>query len=178
MGHDAQPALSLDPRARAAQTRSMSTISIDQVSEITRKSPKAKFNSRRRDVSAALGGEAGARRPFEVQWVSIPTGASLCPYHAHSAEWEHYIFVSGEGRVRHARGMEKVHAGDHALFGPGEAHQISNESTEPLVYYVIANNVEGSDNCFYPDSGKWAMDFGDHSGIIRRTDADYFDGEE
>ena len=46
------------------------------------------------------------------------------------------------------------------------------------MYYVIANNVEGSDNCFYPDSGKWAMDFRKHGGIFRRTEAEYYDGEE
>jgi uncharacterized cupin superfamily protein len=156
----------------------MRTISIDQVAEINRQSPKGRFRSLRRDASAALGGETGPPRPFEVQWVSLPTGASLCPYHEHSAEWEHYIFVSGEGRVRHPGGVDTVHAGDHVLFAPGEAHQITNEAAEPLVYYVIANNVEGSDNCFYPDSGKWAMDFRKHDGIFRRVEADYFDGEE
>jgi uncharacterized cupin superfamily protein len=156
----------------------MSTISIDQVPELQRQSPKGRYRSLRRDVSAALGGENGPPRPFEVQWVTLPTGASLCPYHAHSAEWEHYIFVSGEGRVRHPGGVDTVHAGDHVLFAPDDAHQITNEAAEPLVYYVIANNVEGSDNCFYPDSGKWAMDFRTRGGIFRRAEADYFDGEE
>jgi uncharacterized cupin superfamily protein len=156
----------------------MSKIPIDQVPEQNRQSPKGRFRSLRRDVSAALGGEKGPPRPFEVQWVSLPTGASLCPYHVHSAEWEHYLVVSGEGRVRHADGVDTVRAGDHLLFAPGEAHQISNEAAEPLVYYVIANNVEGSDNCYYPDSGKWAMDFRKHGGIFRRVEAEYHDGEE
>ena len=156
----------------------MSTISIEKVPELKRESPKGRFRSFRRDVSAALGGEQGPARPFEVMWVTLPTGASLCPYHAHSAEWEHYIFVSGEGKVRHPDGVDTVRAGDHVLFAPGEAHQISNQSAEPLVYYVIANNVEGSDNCYYPDSGKWAMDFRTHGGIFRRADTEYFDGEE
>jgi uncharacterized cupin superfamily protein len=111
----------------------MSTISIEKVPEEKRQSPKGRYRSFRRDISAALGGENGPPRPFEVQWVSLPTGASLCPYHAHSAEWEHYIFVSGEGRVRHPGGIDTVHAGDHALFAPDEAHQITNEAAEPLV---------------------------------------------
>ena len=33
-----------------------------------------------------------------------------------------------------------VNAGDAFFFGPGEAHQISNDGDEDFVYYVIADN--------------------------------------
>ena len=155
----------------------MSKISIDQVPETDRTSPKARFSSRRRDISKALGPD-GKRRPFEVGWVSIPPGAAYCPYHSHSGDWEHYIFVRGEGRVRHPGGTETVGPGDHALFPPGVPHQLFNESSEPFVYYVVANNVEGSDNCYYPDSDKWALDFEPGGGIVRTKAVDYFEGEE
>lgn len=155
----------------------MSKISIEQVPETSKVSPKGRFHSRRRDASKALGPEA-KRRPFEVGWVTIPPGAAFCPYHSHSADWEHYIFISGEGRLRHAGGTDPVGPGDHALFAPGEPHQVLNESREPLVYYVIANNAEGSDNCYYPDSDKWALDFETGGGIVRTKPVDYFEGEE
>lgn len=156
----------------------MSKISIEQVPEIERKSPKGRFNSRRRDVTKALSADPDGRRPFEVQFVTLLPGAALCPFHSHSAEWEHYIFISGEGRVRHPGGVDAVGPGDHAFFPPGEAHQIVNESDAPLTYYVVANNPEGSDNCYYPDSDKWAVDFRAGGGVFRTTKVDYFEGEE
>ncbi len=143
-------------------------------------SPKGRFRMERRNISGAFGAgaENGPRHPFEVEHVTLPPGSAFCPYHSHSAEWEHSIFVHGEGRVRHPCGVEPVGTGDHVLFAPGEAHQIWNEGTEPLVYYVVANNCEGSDNCYYPDSDKWALDFGQRGGIVRTARTDYFDGEE
>ena len=156
----------------------MSKISIGQVPEFERSSPKRRFSSRRRDVTKALSIDPSARLPYDVQWVTLPPGAALCPFHAHSAEWEHYIFISGEGRVRHPGGVDSVGPGDHAFFPPGEAHQILNESNAPLTYYVIANNPEGSDNCYYPDSDKWALHFEPGGGIVRAKSADYFEGEE
>ena len=46
------------------------------------------------------------------------------------------------------------------------------------IIQIRESSYRGSDNCFYPDSGKWAMDFRKHDGIFRRVEAEYFDGEE
>jgi len=55
--------------------------------------------------------------------------------------------------VRHAGGTARVSVRDAFLFGPAEAHQISNAGTTDLIYYVIADNPFGT-SCYYPDSGK------------------------
>lgn len=77
--------------------------------------------------------------------------------------------------MRHPGGTEPIRAGDTFVFPPGEAHQLLNPSDVPLVYYVIANNVP-SDDCYYPDSGKWAIQSVDQ--VIRFIPVGYYDGEE
>ena len=65
------------------------------------------------------------------------------PYHAHSAQWEFYLVVSGKGSVRHKDGKTEVVPGDAFIFGPDEPHQLSNPGQEDLIYYVIADNPIG-----------------------------------
>ena len=85
--------------------------------------------------------------------MTLPPGKRFCPYHSHTAEHELYVVVSGRGEMRHPGGLEPMGPGDSFHFPPGEAHQVINSGTDPLVYYVIANNVL-SDDCYYPDSDK------------------------
>ena len=113
----------------------------------------------------------------------IPKGKSLCPYHAHSAESELYLVVSGRGSIRDKDGSTIVTEGDAFFFQPGEAHQLSNAGDEDFVYYVIADNPRSGgatgDSCFYPDSGKWAVvNEKLEEVIVKGTETDYFDGEE
>ncbi len=118
------------------------------------------------------------RHPFDLALTRVPPGASYCPYHAESAQWELYLVVSGRGKVRDAAGVTEVSSGDAFLFKPGEAHQLSCAGEEDFVYYVIADNPIG-DSCYYPDSGKWAVrKEGDETSIIKGAETDYFDGEE
>ena len=72
------------------------------------------------------------RHPFDLALVRIPKGKSLCPYHAHSAESELYLVVSGRGNVRDKNGITEVGAGDAFFFQPGEAHQLSNSEMRTL----------------------------------------------
>lgn len=50
------------------------------------------------------------------------------------------------------------------------------DTTDPLVDWLIGNNVNGSDGCFYPDSGKWAELPG--KGPFRLKATTYHEGEE
>jgi hypothetical protein len=67
---------------------------------------------------------------------------------------------------------------DPDFFGPGEAHQLSNNGTEDFAYYVIADNPR-HDSCYYPDSGKWAVskESSDYI-IVQGTETDYYKDEE
>jgi uncharacterized cupin superfamily protein len=161
----------------------MRKVNLDQVKEQERKSPKGKYHKFVKDVSIALGREpksldAAKRQPFDLAAIRIPSGKSYCPYHAHGAETEFYLVISGRGTVRDKAGMTEVVAGDAFFFGPGEAHQLTNNGDEDFVYYVIADNPR-SDSCYYPDSGKWAVSSeGPEYEIVKGQIADYYDGEE
>jgi uncharacterized cupin superfamily protein len=166
----------------------MRKVNLKDVPEQERKSPKGKFGRIAKNISVALGREPESldlsrRHPFDVALVRIPKGKSLCPYHAHAAESELYLVVSGRGIVRDKNGMTEVEQGDSFFFQPGEAHQLTTLGDEDFVYYVIADNPRSGgttgDSCYYPDSGKWAVvKEGSEELIVKATETDYFDGEE
>ena len=141
-----------------------------------------KFASFRKEISVALGRDPASfdlvkRHPFDLALYRIPPEKSLCPYHSHSAEWEFYVIVSGKGQVRDKNGLADVAAGDAFVFGPGEAHQLTNSGEDDLVYYIIADNPLG-DQCYYPDSGKFAVwKEGTEEVIVKGRETDYFEGE-
>ena len=166
----------------------MRKVSVKDIPEQMRESPKGKFKRFMKDISVALGREPESldlskRHPFDLTLVRIPKGKFLCPYHAHAAESELYLVVSGRGNVRDKNEITAVGPGDAFFFQPGEAHQLENAGDEDFVYYVIADNPRSGgatgDSCYYPDSGKWAVTT-DARGevVVKGTETDYFDGEE
>src|SRR6202171_5534810 len=123
----------------------MRKVNVKDIEERERQSPKEKFGRASKNISVALGREPESldlskRHPFDLALVRIPKGKTLCPYHAHSAESELYLVVSGKGDIRDKDGSTIVTAGDAFFFAPGEAHQLSNGGEEDFVYYVIADN--------------------------------------
>ena len=161
----------------------MRKVNLKDVEEQERRSPKGKFQKFVKDVSIALGRDRESldlakRHPFDLAMVRIPQGKSYCPYHSHGAESELYLVISGRGSIRDKSGITEVSAGDAFFFGPGDAHQLTNACEEDFAYYVIADNPRG-DSCYYPDSGKWAVQLeGSNEGIVKGKEADYYDGEE
>ena len=166
----------------------MRKVNLNEIPEQEGKSPKGKFGRFTKNISVALGREPESldllkRHPFDLALVRIPKGKTLCPYHAHSAESELCLVVSGRGSVRDKDGIIEVGPGDAFLFQPGEAHQLSNAGDEDFAYYVIADNPRSGcttgDSCYYPDSGKWAVTTDGHEEVIvKGSEADYFEGEE
>src|ERR1700675_4631908 len=111
-------------------------------------SPKGKFAGAGKQLSEELGRKPRStdikeRHPFDVEICRIPPGKTPYPYHSHSAQWEFYHVISGKGVVRHKDGTTPVEAGDAFLFQPGEAHQITNNGSEDLIVYVVADNPIG-----------------------------------
>ena len=166
----------------------MRKVNLKDIREQERQSPKGKFGRMTKNISIALGRQPDSldltkRHPFDLALVRIPKGKTLCPYHAHAAESELYLVVSGHGNVRDKEGVTEVGPGDAFLFQPGEAHQLSNAGDEDFVYYVIADNPRSGgktgDSCYYPDSGKWAVTRdATEELIVKGNETDYFDGEE
>ncbi|MFN2540836.1 MAG: cupin domain-containing protein [Chthoniobacterales bacterium] len=161
----------------------MRKVNVSDIQEKPWQSPKGKYAVSFKGISEALGRDARSpdsrkRWPFDLEWNRMPSGKINFPYHAHSAEWELYLVVSGGGTVRHKDGSTEISAGDAFIFAPNEPHQISNTGNEDLIYYVIADNAVGESG-YFPDSAKWKVNKLSNQRIdIKGSETDYFDGEE
>jgi uncharacterized cupin superfamily protein len=170
-------ALVIPPPATAFSTRFRS---VDSIPWDTWESPRKKFRGTSRELSIALGAARNTPtglggHPFDLEWGRLAPGECGCPFHSHSAQWECYLFLEGQGRVRTESGLLDVKAGDLVLHPPGEAHQFTAAADRELVYLLIADNPP-IDTWHYPDSNKWG--FRAPRKIFRLTEADYWDGEE
>jgi len=159
----------------------MRKININDIPEDSWVSPKEKFAGAGKGLSEALGRDPLStdlqkRHPFDVEITRVSPGQTPYPYHAHSAQWEFYEVISGQGVVRHQEGTTEIGAGDAFLFGPDEPHQISNNGSEDLLFLVVADNPLG-ESCHYPDSKKWLVRSPERR-LMRGESLDYFDGEE
>jgi len=159
----------------------MRKININQLDEMRWSSPKGKFAGAGKEVSEALGRkpqstDLNERHPFDVEIVRLAAGQTPYPYHSHSAQWEFYHVISGKGVVRDQDGTTPIETGDAFLFPPGEAHQLTNNGTEDLILYVVADNPIG-ESTYYPDSKKWGVRSPERR-LLRSEPLQYYDGEE
>ena len=109
----------------------------------------------------------------------MPAGKCNFPYHAHSAQWELYLVISGKGTVPPQRRQDGSCAWGRVHFGPDEPHQLINSGDEDFIFYLIADNPIG-ESWYQPDSGKWNVKKSSAADrvLIKGQEADYFDGEE
>jgi len=147
---------------------------------IEQRSPAGRFHLFRRHISQALGaprdaGVAGGGHPFDVEMTRLPPGATNFPFHAHAAQWEVYLILSGSGELRTGDAACAIAAGDAFVCPPGDAHQLKNTGTDELVYYVIADNPP-ADVGYYPDSKKWTVK--PQRKYFMMQEVDYYAGEE
>ena len=159
----------------------MRKVNTTKITEITWSSPKGKYVGAGKEISEALGRnplstDLRERHPFDVEICRITPGKTPYPYHSHSAQWEFYHVISGNGSVRHKDGTTAIEAGDAFIFPPDEPHQLTNNSSEDLLLYVVADNPIG-ESCYYPDSKKWIVRSPERR-LFRGEALDYYDGEE
>jgi mannose-6-phosphate isomerase-like protein (cupin superfamily) len=107
----------------------MKKVNLNEIKEDPWQSPGGKYVVSFKGISEALGREPASldlskRHPFDLEWSRMPAGKCNFPYHAHSAQWELYLVISGKGTVRHKDGKTEVVAGDAFIFGPNEPHQL------------------------------------------------------
>ena len=159
----------------------MHKVNTTKMVELTWSSPKGKFVGAGKEISEELGRkpqstDLNERHPFDVEILRIPPGKAPYSYHSHSAQWEFYHVISGSGVVRHKDGTTPIEAGDAFIFKPGEPHQITNDTAEDMILYVVADNPIG-DTYYQLDSNKWGVPFPERT-YVRSEALDYFDGEE
>jgi uncharacterized cupin superfamily protein len=159
----------------------MHKINVRDIVEDSWSSPKGKFQGASRPVSEALGRKPLStdlmeRHPFDVEILRVRPGATPYPYHSHSAQWEFYHVISGKGVVRDKDGTTPVEAGDAFIYEPGQPHQFTNDGSEDLVVYVVADNPIG-ESVHYPDSNKWGVRVPERR-LLRSEPLEYYDGEE
>jgi len=159
----------------------MRKINTNDIAEDAWSSPKGKFSGAGKSVSIALGRKGSStdlqdRHPFDLEILRIPPGKTPYVYHLHSAQWELYHVISGNGTVRHKDGTTPIETGDAFIFGPDEPHQLTNNGKEDLIVYVVADNPIG-ESAYYPDSKKWLVRSPERR-LMRSDPLDYFDGEE
>jgi uncharacterized cupin superfamily protein len=162
----------------------MRKVNLNEIKEEAWQSPGGEYAVSFKGISEALGRDPSSldlskRHPFDLEWNRVPPGKCNFPYHAHSAQWELYLVISGSGSVRHKDGITEVGPGDAFIFGPDEPHQLINAGHADLLYYVIADNPIGESG-YFPDSGKWKVNKSSAADrvVVKGQETDYFDGEE
>ncbi|MGA3038391.1 MAG: cupin domain-containing protein [Vulcanimicrobiaceae bacterium] len=159
----------------------MRKVNVRDIEDLTWESPKGRYKGAGKQVSEALGrdpksNDVTKRHPFDVEIMRLEPGQTPYVFHMHSAQWEFYYVMSGRGTVRDEEGNTTIEAGDAFLFPPGEAHQLTNDGSEDLVIFVVADNPFGEFS-YQPDSKKWSVSLPKRMRI-RSGSFDYFDGEE
>jgi uncharacterized cupin superfamily protein len=127
-----------------------------------------------------LGPRLGARTTG-ISVYDLPPGEALCPYHYEHGEEEWLLVLSGRATVRHPDGTDELAPFEVAFFprGPSGAHQIRNDSAEP-VRVVMFSDVVYPTATTYPDSDKigiWTGDEAEDGLFVRRSKVDYYTGE-
>ena len=125
-------------------------------------SPSGKVGGYGRHISEALGDcrelvPGIGPVPFDLELARLPAGRPAAPFHSHSAQWELFWILTGEGEVRYGGNQRRqIQPGDLLLHPPGTPHQLINHGTRELTYFLVADNPL-TDICHYPDSNKWGL---------------------
>jgi hypothetical protein len=125
----------------------MHKVNTTKIVELTWSSPKGKFVGAGKEISEELGRK--------------PESTDLNERHPFDVE---------------ILRITPIEAGDAFIFKPGEPHQITNDTAEDMILYVVADNPIG-DTYYQPDSNKWGVPIPERR-IVRSDALDYFDGEE
>jgi uncharacterized cupin superfamily protein len=144
-------------------------------------SPQGRFELHRQHISLALGGSKdigawGGGHPFDVELTQLPPGKRNFPMHSHAAQTEFYIILSGTGLLHHDQGEpQPLSAGDHLICHPGDAHQIENNGTATLTYYVITDHHPADVGTYTLTGKRWLHP---ERRVVSVTDAGYYADEE
>lgn len=141
------------------------------------------------DVSFAAIASLGGAKGLGARLVEVPPGKRAWPFHAHHANDEMFVILSGAGLLRLGQSEWSVNEGDVAICPAGgseAAHQLV--AGETGLRYIAISTMREPDVLTYPDSDKIRVFAGAAPGgdkALRRVEAvwrasdavDYWDGE-
>lgn len=158
----------------------MKSVHIDQIPWKQNRSPKGAYEVFQKHISVALGGKKdigtwGGGYPFDLAMVRVPMGCKNWPVHRHSAQWELYYILEGNGRYFDGEDWHEIHGGNAILAPPGENHQIENSGAGDLTYLVIADMPQ-SDNAVYSATGLIFVK--PQRILVQEVAPNYYDGQE
>ena len=135
---------------------------------------------------AKLGQQAKSEK-LGASLYDIPPGQATFPYHAHSANEEMLIVLSGQPHLRTPDGWRELAEGEIVAFRVGEegAHQLQNRGAQHARVLVVSTMIAPEVN-LYPDTGKLvaatrapgASDEGFQEAYRREQATDYWTDEE
>jgi uncharacterized cupin superfamily protein len=127
-----------------------------------------------------FGSQLGAKQTGTSVY-ELPPGQAVCPYHYEYGEEEWALVLEGRPTLRDPDGTEQLEPFDVVFFpmGPEGAHQIRNETREP-VRLMMWSTVVVPTATAYPDSDKvgiWTGVKEDDLMVRRSGNVEYYDGE-
>lgn len=110
------------------------------------------FASRMKHRSKRVLGNVFGLKNFGVNMMTLAFGGESALRHAHATQDEFVYILSGTATLVTDTGKHLLRAGMCAGFpeGNGNAHQLRNESEEPMTYLEIGDRSPG-DQVTYPD---------------------------
>ncbi|MGH2953502.1 MAG: cupin domain-containing protein [Solirubrobacterales bacterium] len=139
-----------------------------------------------RHRGAEIGVQAGSER-LGASLYELPAGEAICPYHAHLANEEMLIVISGTPSLRTPEGWRELQPGDVVSFRIGleGTHQVANFADGPSRVLMVSEMI-GPEVAIYPDSGKVmareqppGRPATGYRKLFRDSDAvDYWEGEQ
>src|SRR5690242_1811788 len=119
-----------------------------------------------------LGSRAGATE-LGVTLYEVDPGGAVSPYHAHYANEELLLVLSGHPALRTPAGIRRLECGDLVVFprGPAGAHRIFNPSNEAARVLVFSTML-WPEIAEYPDTGATLAMTGPGEGKAFPTNAD------
>ena len=109
---------------------------------------------------ARLGRRAGAR-DLGASLFEVPPGAATFPLHAHFANEELLVVLSGRPTLTTREAKRELRAGEVVAFPAGleGAHRLDNETDEPVRLLVVSTMRAPEINAMLEDGRYWLRDY-------------------
>jgi uncharacterized cupin superfamily protein len=109
---------------------------------------------------ARLGRQSGAR-DLGASLFEVPPGAATFPLHAHFANEELLVVLSGRPTLRTRDGERELEPGEVVAFPAGleGAHRLENRSDEPVRLLIVSTMRAPEINAMLEDGKYWLRDY-------------------